>query len=75
MATIDDARRVKQRAAKLAADVAEVTGVGLTKVDGDYAVKVNVERETAAVRRLPKLIDGVQVVYAATGAIRPRSES
>lgn len=71
-ATIDDARRVKERAKTLASNVTRVMGVGVTKVDGAYAVKVNVQEESAEVRKLPRKIDGVKVVYAVVGEIKPR---
>jgi hypothetical protein len=70
--TIDKARRAKAKARSLAEAVAIVTGVGLTKVGSAYAVKVNVERANAALAKLPKSINGVSVVYEATGTIKPR---
>ncbi len=72
MATIADARRVKEQARALTESVAKVTGVGVTKVKGQYAVKVNVRTRSAKMDSLPKKIDGVTVVYAVTGPIKPR---
>ena len=69
--SLEAARRVKNKARDLAARHASVAGVGLTRVGGDYAVKVSLH--AAAPLELPSSVDGVRVIYEVTGPVRPRS--
>jgi hypothetical protein len=69
-ASLEDARRVKQRAFEIASRAASVTGVGLTRVAGSYAVKVNLSDRVPP--DLPTEIEGVPIVYEQTGPIRLR---
>jgi hypothetical protein len=68
--SLDAARRAKVKARAAAAQLAPVTGAGITRVNGVYAVKINLEGTEPAA--LPRTIDGVPVVYEVTGVIRPR---
>jgi hypothetical protein len=68
--TLEAARRVKALAREAASRSAEVTGVGIARVDGAYAVKVNLRNTPPA--DLPRQIDGVPVLYERTGALRIR---
>lgn len=65
------AQAAKKAAVKRFGGLAPVTGVGITRVDGAYAVKVNlsepVERGT-----LPSSIDGVRLCVEVIGRIRRR---
>lgn len=66
--TIDQARLAKVKAGDIAkAAHASLSGVGITRVDGSYAVKVNLSE--AAETRLPKRVDGVPIVYEVVGKI------
>jgi hypothetical protein len=56
-------------AARLAADPG-VVGVGLARNAQDYVVKVDLA-DAAAAARVPADVDGVRVVTAVVGAIRP----
>nr|WP_294501674.1 hypothetical protein [uncultured Rhodopila sp.] len=65
--SIEDARRVKSIAGATARRFAHVIGVGLTKVGGSYAIKVNLADPLAIGVSLPAEIEGVPVVYEVTG--------
>jgi hypothetical protein len=67
--SLEAARKAKDRVLEMVAPHAEVTGIGLTQVEGSYAVRVNLRREAAKI--LPQEIDGVPLLYVTTGAIRP----
>jgi hypothetical protein len=55
-------------AARLAADP-RVTGVGLTRQDADYVVRVDLtEADTDG--RVPRYVDGVRVVTHVVGSVR-----
>ena len=71
-AAIEDARRVKLAAGEIARKAARVVGVGLTKVGNSYAVKVNLAEQPTAGALLPKLIEGVPIVYEVVGRIMRR---
>jgi hypothetical protein len=68
--SIEAAREAKPKVAALARQVATVVGVGLTKSDGSYAVKVNLGEPCG--RSLPASVDGVPVLYEVVGRIVPR---
>ncbi len=68
--TIAMARKAKDRVRTIAAGCAGVTGIGLAKVDGDYAVKINLRGSEKP--DVPPQVDGVRVVFERTGAITPQ---
>jgi hypothetical protein len=69
---LERARAAKAKAKKSLSGRSGVVGIGLTKVGGKYAVKVNVsspeERE-----RLPLDFDGISVRCEYVGEIRKRA--
>jgi hypothetical protein len=72
--TLDEARAAKAKAldefrrkAK-----ASVVGVGITRIDGGYGVKVNLDAPPAPDTELPDAIDGVPVRVEVVGKIRKR---
>jgi hypothetical protein len=69
--TQDDARVAKDALAAQVADDPRVSGVGLTRWRGRYAVQVNVA-ESSDAPVLPKRIYGVTVRIVAVGRITPR---
>jgi hypothetical protein len=71
--SIEEARRAKSKAIEAAQSQAEVVGVGLTKIDGSYAVKVNLREAAPASAKLPSTIDGVRVLYEVVGPITRRA--
>ena len=71
MTSLSKARAAKKRAVLEFSHLACVTGVGVTRVGDDYAVKVNVS-EPVDPGKLPTQIDGVRVCVEVTGKIRAR---
>ncbi len=71
--SLEQARAAKAAAAKVFRQIADVVGVGITRVRGDYAVKVNLREAPAAGIELPSTVDGVQVRVEITGSVMPRT--
>lgn len=71
--TLEQARAAKQKLAQRLAHVDSVVGVGITKVDGHYAVKVNLCQPLNDAEVIPTAIDGVLVHLDMVGTIRPRT--
>jgi hypothetical protein len=69
--TLGQARAAKHAALHAFQCIGEVTGVGITRVNGDYALKVNVREPLDAALDVPTEIDGVPVSVEVTGTIRP----
>ena len=70
--TLEKARAAKRTAARLLETVETVVGVGITRLDGEYAVKVNLSGPVEPGTKLPTEIDGVAVRIEVTGPIRAR---
>jgi hypothetical protein len=70
--TLDQARAAKAKALRRLRGIAQVVGVGVTRVAGDYAVKVNLSEPIAPGITLPADIDGVPLRVEVTGPIRLR---
>ena len=70
--SIEQARRAKPKAADAVRALATVVGVGLTRVEGSYAIKVNL-LEAVPDAELPGAIDGVAILYEVVGPIRRRA--
>jgi hypothetical protein len=70
--TLDEARAAKARALDEFGRKASVVGVGITRIDGGYGVKVNLEAPPAPDTELPGTIDGVPVRVEVVGKIRKR---
>ena len=70
-AGLERARKAKDAAQKLCREMPCVNGIGITKVDGQYAVKVSLSEpaETA----LPESVGGVPLVVEVAGRIRMQS--
>lgn len=66
MATFAQSEQARLRAEELYGLDPDVNGIGVTRVDGGFGVRINVER---ALPRLPTLIDGVPVVTRIVGRI------
>jgi len=71
---LERARAAKARVIKLLSKSrsATVSGVGITEVDGDYAVKVNLAEPPGRGFTLPDTIDGVRIVIEVVGTIAKR---
>lgn len=74
-ASLARARAVQKKARTQIGKLAPVSGVGITKVGGQYALKVNLASKPKRGATLPTAIDGVPVRTEVVGAIRPRRAS
>jgi hypothetical protein len=70
--SLDKAQAAKRTALRQFEKLGKVTGVGITRVKGEYAVKVNLSEAIDPGVELPTEIDGVPVCVEVTGAIRAR---
>jgi hypothetical protein len=70
--TLARARAAKAAALRQFEDLGTVVGVGLTRIDGEYAVKVNLREPLAEGIELPGEIDGVPVQVEVVGTIRKK---
>jgi hypothetical protein len=70
--TLDRARSAKGTAADIFGRLLDVVAVGITRVDGRYALKVNVCRPPPAKLKLPPTIRGVPVRVEVVGRLRKR---
>jgi hypothetical protein len=69
------ARAAKDAAKRLLADIPGVVGIGVTKVGGEYALKVNLKAALPKGVAVPKRIEGVPVRAEVVGVIRKRGRS
>jgi hypothetical protein len=70
--TLDRARAAKRAALARFEQIGHVVGIGITRVAGEYAVKVNLHEPVDPDIEIPTEIDGVPVRVEVTGTIRPR---
>lgn len=70
--SLDQARAAKAKVLKHFRKLGNVVGVGITRVRGDYAVKVNLSEPMEPGTEAPTHIDGVPVRVEVIGTIRPR---
>jgi hypothetical protein len=70
--TLGEAQAAKRAALRRFETLGKVVGVGITRVAGEYAVKVNLSEPVEAGTTLPTEIDGVPVHVEVTGSIRAR---
>ena len=63
------ARAAKEKVKEIAAAIGAVNGIGIAKVAGKYAVKVNLARATAEAEAIPAEVDGVPVIVEVVGRI------
>lgn len=71
--SLDEARAAKAQAAETFGRLAEVAGIGITRVGNGYGLKVNLSRLPRTATALPTEIDGVPVRIDIVGPIRKRS--
>jgi hypothetical protein len=72
VASFDEARRAKAMVLDLLGDNEVVNGVGVTRLEDSYAVKVNLSREPDADLTIPGDVDGVPVMWEVVGRISSR---
>ncbi|MFO0941761.1 MAG: hypothetical protein U0930_13475 [Pirellulales bacterium] len=70
--TLDEARRAKSKALTIFEGIAEVVGVGITLVNDNYCLKVNLKEVPAPEVRLPTHVLGVPLQIEVTGSIKKR---
>jgi hypothetical protein len=70
--TLEEAQAAKQAVRRRFETLGKVVAVGITRVRGEYAVKVNLSEPLEAGIKLPTEIDGVSVQVEITGSIRAR---
>jgi hypothetical protein len=69
---LEQARAAKPRVLAAFEQLATVVGVGVTRVDGGYGVKVNLQASPADSGTLPSSVDGVPVRVEVVGTIHKR---
>lgn len=72
-ATLEKARAAKTHAAEVFQPLAEVVGVGITRVELGYGLKINLAHPPAEDVPLPGEVDGVPVRVEVVGPIRKRT--
>lgn len=70
---LEKARAAKKKALSIFSDLAEVNGVGITRVGHGYGLKVNLAGSPPAEVRLPEEVEGVPVVVEVVGRISKRA--
>ncbi|PYR88056.1 MAG: hypothetical protein DMF84_29780 [Acidobacteria bacterium] len=68
--TLEQARAAKAAALRHFEQLGTVVGVGITRIDGDYAVKINLREPLAEGTEPPAEIEGVPVRVEVVGTIR-----
>jgi hypothetical protein len=68
--TLDQARAAKPRVLAVFERLAPVVGVGVTRLDGGYGVKVNLQAAPPEGTALPGTVDGVPVRVEVVGTLR-----
>lgn len=68
--TLEKARKAKSQVATALHAVAELAGVGITRIDGGYGLKVNLLRAPKNHTDLPSKIGGVPVQFEVVGTVR-----
>jgi hypothetical protein len=72
--SLEQANAAKREALRRFRNLATLTGVGITRVRGEYAVKVNISEPLDDDSVLPTDIQGVPIRVEVTGTIRSRHE-
>jgi hypothetical protein len=68
--TLDQARAAKSRVLQVFERLVQVVGVGITRIDDSYGVKVNLAAKPPSFVKLPVDVDGVPVWVEVVGKIR-----
>jgi hypothetical protein len=70
--SLERAQAAKKAALQRFKKLASLTGVGITRVDGEYAVKLNLSEPVEPGMKFPANINGVPLCVEVTGTIRSR---
>jgi hypothetical protein len=65
--TLEQARTAKDAAKKLMGRWTSVVGIGITRIDGGYGVKVNLSECPSGDLTLPHDVEGVPLLFEVTG--------
>jgi len=71
--SLQAARAAKARALEIFSELGDVVGVGITRIDDRYGLKINLSAPPNDLARLPVEVDGVPITVEGIGAIRKRS--
>lgn len=71
-ASLESARAAKKRALTLFAELGDVVGIGLTKMNEGYGLKINFSSAPKDPTAVPEDVDGVPVKVEVVGTIRKR---
>ena len=66
-ADLETARAAKKKAMSLLGDLAQLNGVGITRLNEGYGVKVNLTEEPPEGLHLPEEVDGVPIKVEVVG--------
>ncbi len=69
-ATLEQARAAKSTAAALFADLADVLGVGITRIGDGYVIKVKLRAAPERTESLPSKVGGVPLRVEVVGLVR-----
>jgi len=72
VSTIDEARAAKEKTFSVFSSLAAVVGVGITRIDSGYGVKVNLAQPPGPHVGLPDTVDGVPIRIEVVGNLRKR---
>ena len=72
--SLERARAAKTRALELFSKLGDVVGIGVTRIDDQYGLKVNLSSAPKDASALPREVDGVRVKVEVVGTIRKRGE-
>ena len=67
---LNKAREAKKKAVDLYGDLEIVNGIGISKTEGEYAVKINLVEELDDESNWLQEIDGTKVLYCVIGKIK-----
>ena len=66
---LGNVRAAKEKLKRLLSGVPEVNGIGITRLGGAYALKVNLARDLGDPVLIPEEVDGFPVLKHVTGRI------
>jgi len=70
--TLEEARAAKRQALTVFSSLVEVVGVGITRIDEGYGLKINLLENPRPDVRLPEAVDNVPVRTAIVGKVAKR---
>ena len=73
--SLESARAAKKRAFDLFSKLGDVVGIGLTRINDGYGLKINFSSPPRDPTALPDDVDGVPVKVEVVGTIRKRPVS